>query len=64
MDNKKKKELFYLEPFLELYGVSPTKITLNVESPDFIINYSGEKIGIELTEYHSLQEISDIQEEK
>ena len=57
MDNKKKKELFYLEPFLELYGVSPTKITLNVESPDFIINYSGEKIGIELTEYHSLKEI-------
>jgi len=57
VDNKKKKELFYLEPFLELYGFSPTKITLNVESPDFIINYSGEKIGIELTEYHSLQEI-------
>jgi len=58
VDNKKKKELFYLEPFLELYGVSPTKITLNVESPDFIIDYSGKKIGIELTEYHSLQEVS------
>ncbi len=58
MDDKKRKELFYLEPFLKLYGVSPTKITLNVESPDFIINYSGKKIGIELTEYHSLQEIS------
>lgn len=41
MDDKKRKELFYLEPFLKLYGVSPTKITLNVESPDFIINYSG-----------------------
>jgi len=57
MDDKKRKELFYLEPFLKLYGVSPTKITLNVESPDFIINYSGKEIGIELTEYHSLQEI-------
>jgi hypothetical protein len=57
MDDKKRKELFYLEPFLKLYGVSPTKITLNVESPDFIINYSGKKIGIELTEYHSLREI-------
>jgi len=58
MDNKKREELFYLEPFLELYGVSPTKITLDVESPDFIINYSDKKIGIELTEYHSLIETS------
>jgi len=58
VDNRKRKELFYLEPFLELYGVSPTKITLNVESPDFIINYSDKKIGIELTEYHSLIETS------
>jgi len=58
MDDKKRKELFYLKPFLKLYGVSPIKITLNVESPDFIINYSGKKIGIELTEYHSLIEIS------
>ena len=41
-----------------MYGVSPIKITLNVESPDFIINDSSKKIGIELTEYHSLQEIS------
>jgi len=57
MDNKKRKELYYLEPFLKLYGVSPTKINLNVESPDFIINYSDKKIGIELTEYHSLQEV-------
>jgi len=56
MDNKKRNELYYLEPFLKLYGVNPTKINLNVESPDFIINYSGKKIGIELTEYHSLQE--------
>jgi len=37
MDDKKRKELFYLEPFLKLYGVNPTTITLNVESPDFII---------------------------
>ena len=58
MDDKKRKELFYLKPFLKLCGVSPTKITLNVESPDFIISYSGKKIGIELTEYHSLIEIS------
>ena len=55
MDNKKRKELYYLDPFLKLYGVSPAKINLNVESPDFIINYSGKKIGIELAEYHSLQ---------
>ena len=58
MDNKKKKELYYLKPFLKLYGISPTKINLNIESPDFIINYSGKKIGIEVTEYHSLQEVS------
>ena len=57
MDDKKSKELVYLKEFLKLYGVSPTKINLNVESPDFIINYSDKKIGIELTEYHSLREI-------
>jgi hypothetical protein len=57
MDDKKRKELFYLKPFLKLYGISPIKITLNVESPDFIIDYSGKKIGIELTEYHSLLNI-------
>ena len=53
MDDKKRKELFYLKTFLELYGVSPIKINSDVESPDFIIDYSGKKIGIELTEYHS-----------
>ena len=50
MDDKKSKELVYLKEFLKLYGVSPPKINLNVESPDFIINYSGRKIGIELTD--------------
>jgi hypothetical protein len=54
MDDKKSKELVYLKEFLKLYGVSPIKIYFDVESPDFIINCSGKKIGIELTEYHSL----------
>jgi hypothetical protein len=57
MDDKKSKELVYLKEFLKLYGTSPIKIYFDVESPDFIINYSGKKIGIELTEYHSLQEV-------
>lgn len=57
MDDKKSKELVYLKEFLKLYGLSPKKINFDVESPDFIIDYSGKKIGIELTEYHSLQEV-------
>ena len=57
MDDKKSKELVYLKEFLKLYRISPIKIYFDVESPDFIINYSDKKIGIELTEYHSLQEV-------
>jgi len=57
MDKKKEKELFYLKAFFELCGISPAKINSDVESPDFIINYSGKTIGIELTEYHSSSNI-------
>jgi len=58
MDDKNSKELVYLEEFLKVYGINPIKINFDIESPDFIINYSGKKIGIELTEYYSLQEVS------
>jgi len=49
-DQKKKEhERFLLDRFLELQGISPARIEES-ESPDFIIDLEGRKVGIELTE--------------
>jgi len=50
MDSAKKQhERFLLDRFLELQGISPACIEAR-ESPDFLIDLEGRKVGIEVTE--------------
>jgi len=50
MDSAKKQhERFLLDRFLELQGISPTRVDES-ESPDFLIDLEGRKVGIEVTE--------------
>lgn len=52
MNNKKKIECFYLDRFFELLSEAPKNVQAG-EAPDFIVEYQGSKIGIEVTEFHS-----------
>ncbi len=49
---KKEVERFYLENFLTLWGKAYDRIEER-EQPDFIVSFKREKIGIEVTEFHS-----------
>lgn len=45
---KKRRERFLLDRFLEIQGISPTCIQES-ESPDFLVDLEGRRVGIEVT---------------
>ena len=52
--SQKKEEIFYLEKFLEGIECKPQYIDADRERPDIIISIEGERIGIEVTNFHIL----------
>jgi hypothetical protein len=50
-EKQKRRERFFLDQFLGHQGISPTSIRqLDPPAPDFLIDFEGREVGIELTE--------------
>jgi hypothetical protein len=52
-EKKKLQEMFFLDQFLKLQGISPKSVDHRTPpDPDFLIDLDGRKVGIELTALH------------